>query len=928
MSHLSATELSRLHRQRRLEISTHRSATLLNLKTRRRRSINSCEGLSSEDAVNQGISNAGASLNFDDQSTAADSTTTDRGKNAPINSSVVNNNIAIRHTRSSSFSSFTGPSSTAKQCISSQPMSTTTALAVIVSPPESPNSRMSKGHRSSAGGRLVSPALSLVSFVDASSYRCNSGSPDRPRVGRTSSSRSLPQTIVSSPGLLMNDSDMPLDELMGTSSCNRRTISPLPPQQHALQSLETSIVRLSPMASSNLTLDHSHHNESPLITMARAIQQQQSLPSPMNADEVQLSESIQSLVVKAKSNASYWEQKYELREAEWATQQKEHDRALLAIQRVLADVTTERELTVTQLKVELERSQEQRDETILKLTQKLRDMQKEIKTQKEADDDTDENSDEYVRRLVQELKQQVEYLQSRNDALELEKEAREGQRAETNAFLSTLSNSEQPVQDLIDDIESKAQQIEKLELKLESAQLQRVSSTDNDVTEDQTGLHKQLNEKTVSLENAKMIIASLESANGSLARELRAKLKEKEEELAKLTSTSDDRERTLDSLVVELRGLKRQQQNPRLTRKQLANQRELCQMLERRVNSLRQAAVQFDGRNDQSSVDNIAQIVSETFTSLKQNLESWNTYLKNAEAEVADDEPAKTVNTSSEQNLERALAKKDDETKKLRKEIERLKAEHHQESTNMHQEISSLKERLANNMEILAKKGRELSVLRESLNVEDSSVGYISDDGTDGYETETDRSEQLQHGPLPGSSGSHTNDMPSPNEVDGVTTAEIQFLRNEIIKQQKDRDAKAIQLRSEKESLANAKMIISSLEKANKSMLEDLRSRLQDSNTAIASLLDKSMEHEKTISMLRQELKTARQEKEEEEQKLKSQMAKLRDANLVFSVRLAAKEREIEELQSQIEGHEVPISIARLSSVEEKKDDPASEEEN
>jgi hypothetical protein len=48
----------------------------------------------------------------------------------------------------------------------------------------------------------------------------------------------------------------------------------------------------------------------------------------------------------------------------------------------------------------------------------------------------------------------------------------------------------------------------------------------------------------------------------------------------------------------------------------------------------------------------------------------------------------------------------------------------------------------------------------------------------------------------------------------------------------------AKELKTQRESLVNAKMIISSLERANNSMMEDLRQRLHDSSTAIASLTE------------------------------------------------------------------------------------------
>ena len=79
---------------------------------------------------------------------------------------------------------------------------------------------------------------------------------------------------------------------------------------------------------------------------------------------------------------------------------------------------------------------------------------------------------------------------------------------------------------------------------------------------------------------------------------------------------------------------------------------------------------------------------------------------------------------------------------------------------------------------------------------------------------------------------------------------------------------------SASKSLANAKMIISSLEQANKGMMADLRSRLQDSNTAISSLLHKSKQHENEAEELRQKLQTLEQEKLEERNKYEAELRK------------------------------------------------------
>ena len=88
-------------------------------------------------------------------------------------------------------------------------------------------------------------------------------------------------------------------------------------------------------------------------------------------------------------------------------------------------------------------------------------------------------------------------------------------------------------------------------------------------------------------------------------------------------------------------------------------------------------------------------------------------------------------------------------------------------------------------------------------------------------------------------------------------------LRSELTQARIEMERAQKELKIEKESLANAKMIISSLEKANKSMMEDLRSRLQQSNSAMHSLLEKSMESEKTARKLETELEALRREKEE-----------------------------------------------------------------
>lgn len=64
------------------------------------------------------------------------------------------------------------------------------------------------------------------------------------------------------------------------------------------------------------------------------------------------------------------------------------------------------------------------------------------------------------------------------------------------------------------------------------------------------------------------------------------------------------------------------------------------------------------------------------------------------------------------------------------------------------------------------------------------------------------------------------------------------------------------------ESLDNAKAIIASLEQSNKTITEGLRSRLHDSNTALVSILEQSQKHERESAVLRVEIKKLKLEKE------------------------------------------------------------------
>jgi septal ring factor EnvC (AmiA/AmiB activator) len=187
-------------------------------------------------------------------------------------------------------------------------------------------------------------------------------------------------------------------------------------------------------------------------------------------------------------------------------------------------------------------------------------------------------------------------------------------------------------------------------------------------------------------------------------------------------------------------------------------------------------------------------------------------------------------------------------------------------------------------MEVLTRKERELGVLRDSLEVEDD-VGYISDDDdmSDGYDNaEPDQASSLGQynssqvealATLMAQSESNSFDLGN-----AQVSNELEVMKKKLAEARTDHERNSKELKSGKESLANAKMIISALEMSNKSMMEDLRMRLQDSNSAITSLLAKSMESEKSTAMLRTQLEIVRKAGAEEKEKLRLEIETLQAA--------------------------------------------------
>ncbi|OEU21354.1 hypothetical protein FRACYDRAFT_234979 [Fragilariopsis cylindrus CCMP1102] len=444
--------------------------------------------------------------------------------------------------------------------------------------------------------------------------------------------------------------------------------------------------------------------------------------------------------------------------------------------------------------------------------------------------------------------------------------------------------------------------------------------------EEVQNLQKTLSETTSSLENAKKIIASLENANGSLALDSRSKLKDKEEELSSVQKESEDRKRLLDSLATELRDLQRYQgdidDSDRRTRAQVMKQKALMGHLETSLSDLQAAVVVHEaslammdsaGIADNSNIEEISEILGDTLHAISATLETTEHYVddfgdensaavsdvdinsevgRHIDSIIRNDREAASQGFKHEldqkkiavKRLEEALKKQNDEMKKLRSLLEARGRGNYDNNHQLRAEIESLRQQCSTNMEVLAKKERELSVLRSSLKVDDGESGYISDDASDddddddGTEVGSTMSATKLNVYGPADAEAYATILAQTSgriEMPGRAQQENESLKRDLMEALVEKESASKELQARRESLANAKMIISSLEKANKGMMEDLRSRLQDSNAAIASLLDKSTEHEEAADTLREQLQKLGQEKLEERQKYEAKMRKL-----------------------------------------------------
>ncbi len=216
--------------------------------------------------------------------------------------------------------------------------------------------------------------------------------------------------------------------------------------------------------------------------------------------------------------------------------EKEHETSLRAIQRVLADVTTEKDTKLEDMEENMKNLAAENEVLKQKLASSLSSSQGAGETNAPSKSGgligamaragAGESAEEITKRdnKIQMLESKVASLVEEKQAIQAElataqtiasasmasKESELSKRDDTIKTLEKQLVSEGKLEPKIKDSpdETNADDVEKLRLEIQS-------------------LKKDLQNKTSSLETAKMMITSLESASGSQANELRAKLKER-----------------------------------------------------------------------------------------------------------------------------------------------------------------------------------------------------------------------------------------------------------------------------------------------------------------------------------------------------------------------------------------------------------------
>lgn len=406
-------------------------------------------------------------------------------------------------------------------------------------------------------------------------------------------------------------------------------------------------------------------------------------------------------------------------------------------------------------------------------------------------------------------------------------------------------------------------------------------------------LKKDLQEKASSLETAKLMITSLESASGCQANDLRAKLKERNQELGVLRVKVENYDSEMTTFKTEFLNLQQKyiesEKSGREAKALLKKQRSMHRQLRAEIAKIGGTQSTAEGSTEDDRGDIEVCIARDVSSAVKTSLD----ILEHSQTE-SNDPPDANIEVDNEvvvlaEKVEALTSEKENAVSKLQKELltknieltnlddqfklqkeeldrlrrdsEKARQEYQQSLAESQFEIQRLTDDFAMNTERLVKRENELGVIQESLKVNQSEsavTGYFSDSDDEDDEDNasgmvapdaavrqaqiTAEAENLQkflgRGNAPGS------------PMSAATLERMKSMQSESANWERDRQELSKTIKEKDDALANAKMIISSIEQSNKTMMEDLRTRLHDSNTAIVSLLSKNQTAETMVEQL------------------------------------------------------------------------------
>jgi len=632
--------------------------------------------------------------------------------------------------------------------------------------------------------------------------------------------------------------------------------------------------------------------------------------------------------------------------------EEEHEQNIQAIRRVLADTNEQHNLMIDELNTEIQKMQNEKQE--LEETHKLGQDIETLMSKAET---------------AAKLKNEVEILKRTLEDNEKASRNLKSDLKRKNVKITSLEEELTTVKEKLDlgckNEEGLASSLRDREIKLEKLQnrIAILMPGGEEETANMESLVSELAEKKASLNTAKSIIASMENANSSLAIELRGKLKEKDDSLDQLKGELSYKQKTLDQLAIEMRGMQ-SRKNTGLTREQVKElafeQCALRNKLESALSELRTAAAVHEaaaaaGSQDSEVIEQISSVLSQSLESLEATRLVSETTVNSRDHDeessilsIAETDFSSTIGDTHSHDLSHHLSSiiQNDAAKELLEKLEQEKAtvdrlqgkvrsqtleidqlrnemncakeEKKKTEEALNANIVKLERNCRANSDVLAKKEREFAVLRDSLDV--GEVGYISD-ASEGDEEVNGRDTISTNKPMyiDSLTYSHSKAEASATLLEDGGGSNVQKRLNKALK---EKEITEKELEREQSALANAKMIISSLEIANKSMVEDLKARLNDSTSVITTLIDKSKRHENISASLKTEVEMLKKEKETEEKAHKKELRKAKDEALVNRLKMEAKEKELELLRRQLARvSEEKEAIASDGCAEEKKEE-------